>query len=181
MVTIQLGHPKIKKVTTTEYASVKDAFLKLFRAKEEVLYLFWYDIPICMRYQQDIPLSFDSILAMIWLMKKEEQGKTLVTLTTELFTITMKLHWEGAVVDVVTKFEAHSELYSVYANELNKHEYSTVYKEAFINEWNTLLRQLLIVLTAGEITIKEGSEKRKLELFQKSVNEMETYGRLYTK
>jgi DNA polymerase elongation subunit (family B) len=180
MIIIQLGHPKIRSIISDKYSSLKEAFTDLFRDQEEVVYMYWYDIPIAMRYQQDISQSFDNILSMIWLLNKEEEGKTVVTLQTELFTITMKLHWERTVVDVVTKFKAHDDLYEDYANELNKHEYCTVTKDSFINEWNGLLRQLLIAFSVSGIMIKEGTENRKLALFQNVVSQIETYGQLYS-
>ena len=177
---IQSGHPKIKSTTTAEFASVQDVFFEVFREKEEVLYLFWHEIPIAMRYQQDISLSFNDMLAMVWMLEKDEEGKTSITLYTELFKVTLKLHWEQEVIDIVPHFEAYDDLYESYVDVLNKHEYVTMRKESFINEWNGVLRQLLIALTVSKATVKEGTEKRKLSLFQKLVNNMENYGQVYT-
>lgn len=181
MLTIQLGHPKINTIPEQEFKLVKDVFLKLFHPVEESMYLFWNEIPIRFRYREDLHHSFDEILAMIWLINKEEKGKTKSTLKNQLFSVELQFHWENDTLNIEGHFTSFEELYSSYTESLNKKNVLTVSKNEFLREWKMILHQILVLFTAGKIIIEDGTERRKLELLQKVDELIQGYGKLYRK
>ncbi|WP_339705296.1 hypothetical protein [uncultured Kriegella sp.] len=181
MLTIQLGHPKINTAPVQEFKQVKDVFLKLFHKDEESIYVFWGGIPIQLRYQEDLYYNFDAILAMAWLLQKEQQGETKVRLTNPLFEITMALYWHDGDLTVKAHFGALEDLYQTYADELNNKGEYTLSKASFLREWNTLLKQIIMAFKAGNIQIADGTEQRKLELLEQVEGLINSYGELYVK
>ena len=181
MFTIQLGHPKINAIAPQEFKTVKDVFLKLFYFDEESILLFWNQIPVQMEYKQDLYSNFDNILAMCWLLQKEVEGKTSVTIFNTVLKINLKLYWYQEELKIEGNFEALKLEYEIYAAELNKTNIINMSKTAFLNEWSTLLHQIITAFNAGNITIEDGTERRKLELLHR-VDEANTgYGKLYVK
>lgn len=180
MFTLQLGHPKINPLPPTEFASVRDAFLDLFREEEESVYVFWQEIPLQFRYREDLYHSIDDILAMNWLLG-ELQGETIVTLSNRLLTMTWKLYWLGDRLEIDAAFEARESLYEAYAESLNKVGQAELSKQEFQQEWNTLLKQILVAFDEGNVRIADGTERRKLELMDRTEQIIAGYGRLYTR
>ncbi|RZS92497.1 hypothetical protein [Aquimarina brevivitae] len=179
MIQLQLGHPKIIDHGQIEIEKVNDAFLKLFHTNEESCFLFWDGIPIRFRYREDFYHCFNEILAMCWMLEKEKEGKTKATLTNQVMKITLKLFWKDDRLEIDALFEAHEELYSKYVEVLNTKNSITISKQSFLFEWNTLLKQFIEVLQQGEVTIKQDTENRKLELLKQVENSIKGYGKLY--
>jgi hypothetical protein len=181
MFTIQLGHPKINTITPQEFKTVKEVFLKLFYIDEESTFLFWNQIPIQIEYNQDLYSNFDNILAMCWLLQKEVEGKTSVTLTNTVLKINFYLFWHEDELKIEVHFEALKDEYIEYAIELNKTNLINISKTEFLNEWNTLLHQIITAFNAGNVTIEDSTERRKLEMLHRAGNEITGYGKLYVK
>lgn len=181
MLTIQLGHPKINTVPVQEFKKVKDVFLKLFHPQEESVFMFWYDVPVRFRYHTDLYESFDELLAMVWLIQKENEGKIKATLTNQILQLEFKLYWKDDMLDVYANFKAFESLYDHYAEALNVKPVLTVSKNDFLKEWNTLLRQVVVSFKAGGILIEDGKERRKYELLKNVEQSIKGYGKLYTK
>ncbi len=179
MLTIQLGHPKINTVPAQEFEQVKEVFLQLFHTAEESIYLYWNTIPIRFRYKEDLYQSFDDILAMSWFLQKESTGKTKATLTNQLMTMDLEFYWKDDELKIVGRFAAFEPLYEGYAQALNRVAELQVSKRWFLAEWKTVLHQLLVSFDTGNIIIKDGKERRKLELLQQVENRIEDYGALY--
>ena len=181
MFTLQLGHPKITAQHFPEFSAVKQVFLSLFREEEESVYLFWNEIPIQLRYRQDLAINIDEIIAMNWLLQKEPSGKASATFSNQLIEFKLELYWKEDELTLHSNFTAHEDLYIPYANSLNTAGTLTLSKQAFLHEWKTLLHQILVAFEAGDIQIQDGQERRKLELLQRTEQTITQYGRLYTR
>jgi hypothetical protein len=178
---LQLGHPKIEPGPFPAFKTVKDAFLRLFRAEEESTYLFWHAIPVRIRYREDLYHNFDAILAMAWLVQRDERGATKVDFTNQLLAIHWKIHWEGSSLIISGTFTALDALYTPYAQALNRWPEVQMEKQAFLNEWKTLLHQIIVAYQSGQVEIQDGTERRKWEMLQRVERQIPQYGRLYTR
>jgi hypothetical protein len=181
MFTLQLGHPKINTLAAAEYPSVEHALQAAFRHPEEAVFFYWNDIPVRMRYRHDIVPGADALLAMCWYLEQEKSGKTKVEFSTHLAEVRWVLSWEGDTLTVEAEFLAHDPLYASYAESLNRTPVLRLSKHDFLSEWNTMLRQLRTVFEAAPFTVKDGTERRKLELLQRTETSIRDYGRLYTR
>ncbi|MBX2998654.1 MAG: hypothetical protein KF893_09115 [Caldilineaceae bacterium] len=179
MFTIQLGHPKIKTGPFPTLEKVKDAFFFLFRPEEESIYLFWHAIPLRMRYREDLHRNFDAILAMAWLVLRDERGATRVDLINQLITAQWEIHWDERNLTIAAAFSALDDLYAPYAHALNRWAEMTMPKQAFLNEWKPLLRQIIVAFQSGQIEIEDGTERRKWEMLQRVEEQIPCYGQLY--
>jgi len=181
MFTLQLGHPKITAQHFPEFSEVKQVFLSLFREEEESVYLFWNEIPLQFRYRQDLFANIDNIIALNWYLQQETTGKTSVKFSNQLLEMQWELYWTQGELIVKGHFHAHEELYQAYADALNASNEMTVSKQDFLQEWKTLLHQILVAFDAGNVQITDGQERRKLELLQRTEQTITGYGRLYTR
>lgn len=181
MLTIQLGHPKINQWPAQEVKQVRDVFLKLFHPLEESIYLFWNGIPIRFRYREDMYHSFDEILAMTWLVQKENSGRTKAVLTAQLLKAELRISWKEDLVDIETTFTPFEELYKSYTDTLNTQNRISMSRHQFLAEWKMILHQAIVSLRAGNISIEDGKERRKLELLQHVEQTIPGYGKLYAK
>ena len=179
MFKIQLGHPKIIQDSFAEFERVKDVFAQLYREEEESIYLFWNNIPIRFRYRQELVKDFDNILAMVWLIDKEEQGSSLVQLENQLLNITLELRWKNDHLTIQAEFSEKSEIYHNYSQCLASNTTLEISRKEFLKEWHTLLHQIVVSFTAGNIKIKDGTERRKLEMLQGVDKNISGYGKLY--
>lgn len=177
---IQLGHPKIERGPFPMFKTVNTVFLELFRVEEESSYLFWNDIPIRLRYREELFHNFDAILALVWLIQRDEQGTTKATLLTQLVTIDWKVRWQINDITIHSVFTPVDDLYEPYAQALNHVPVLSMEKHTFLGEWRTLLHQIILSFQAGQIQIEDGTERRKLELLQRVDKQIPSYGRLYT-
>lgn len=180
MFTIQLGHPKINSIPEKEFPAVKEVFSELFHHNEERFFVFWNDIPIEFQYH-NLFQNFDEILAMNWLLQKENQGKTKATLTNDVLTIELHLFWENDDLKIESYFHPLQEKFRVYAETLSENSIINSSKESFLNEWNTLLKQLLTAFEAAHVRIIDGTERRKMELLHHVEQAINGYGKLYIK
>lgn len=180
MLLLQLGHPKIKQVSVPAIGHLRDAFLYLFRAEEESVYLFWHDIPLRFRYRQDLHRNFDDILAMVWLVQRDDQGATKVHFATQLVSIDWEIRWGHDNIVIHGRFAAYDDLYAHYAEALNKRPEVKLSKQAFLSEGKTLLHQIIVAFQAGHVEIKDGTERRKWEMLQRVEQLIPQYGQLYT-
>jgi len=181
MFTLQLGHPTIRRYAPKQYAALRDVFLELFRDNEESIYLFWNNIPISLRYSIDLFANIDSILAMTWLLELDEKGSTVIQFSNQLLKMEWTLHWDQDVLVLNGLFEAHEDLYASYATALNLTGKLKLSKNKFLSEWNTLLHQVLVAIEASHNTIIDGTERRKIELLQRTEQAIGSYGSLYTR
>lgn len=179
MFALQLGHPKINAGPFPPFARVRDAFLPLFRAEEESAYLFWHDLPLRLRYHHDLDTNFDAILAMVWLVQRDDAGSTLVDLTTQLLAVRWELRWQGDELRVAGSFRAREDLYAPYADAFSRVPALRIDRQAFLAEWKTLLHQVVVAFEAGGVSIRDGTERRKWELLQRVEREIARYGVLY--
>lgn len=178
---LQLGHPKIRGGPLHEVLSVPLAIQLLFRKEEESAYLYWHDIPIRFRYKQDLSRCFDNILAMAWLMQRDERGATKVDLETQLLTIRWEVRWEVDSCHVHSVWEERDALFEPYAAALNRIPDLHTSKSAFLCEWKTLLHQIIVSIEAGGVVIRDGVERRKWEMLQRVEREIAQYGTIYTR
>lgn len=181
MLTIQLGHPKINQLPAQELKQVREAFLKLFHPLEESIYVFWNGIPIRLRYQEDMYHSFEEILAMTWLVQKEVIGRTKATLTSQLLKAELRLLWKDDMIEIRASFTPFEELYKPFSDALNARNSIKMAKHEFLAEWKMILHQIIVSLKAGNISIEDGKERRKLELIQHVEKNIPGYGKLYTR
>lgn len=178
MFTIQLGHPKINSIISTEFASVKEVFPYLFHKNEERVFMFWNEIPIQLQYI-DFYENFDEILAMNWYLNKETEGKTKATISNKTVKIEMHLYWENDHLTTEFFVEAFDEKYQSYADAINEKPGLSCSKDSFLNEWNTLLHQIITAFNTANISITDGTERRKLELLHQVEQSIKGYGKLY--
>jgi hypothetical protein len=181
MFTLQLGHPKINKAKPAVYTTMAEIFPVLFREQEESVYLFWKEIPVRINYRDDLRRNLDDILAMVWLLQKETTGKTRVHLSNQLLDMQLDLYWKADKLTIESTFLPQDDLYAPYAESLNALGKLELSRKGFLNEWKSLLHQLLEVFDAGKILIADGKERRKLELLQQTEQSIPDYGRLYTR
>jgi hypothetical protein len=181
MLTIQLGHPKIQQVSFPVVEKLQEAFLDLFRSDEESIWLFWNDVPLELRYKEDLSRSFDNILAMVWLVQRDERGAIRVELENPLLSIQWEVRWEQDEIAVLGRFSAKDKLHAPYAEALNKSSEVRSAKGEFLSEWKTLLHQVIVAFQAGRVEIQDGPERRKWELLQRVEQEIPKYGKLYLK
>lgn len=178
MFTIQLGHPKINTLTSTEFATVKEVFPSLFHKNEERIFMFWNEIPIQLQYI-DLFQNLDEILAMNWYLDKETEGRTKAAFSNKILKFEMHLYWENDHLNSEIFVEALEEKHQLYADTLNEKSEIIISKEAFLNEWNTLLHQIITAFNAANISIIDGTERRKLELLYQVEQSIKGYGKLY--
>lgn len=176
---LQLGHPKINQGAFPVFETVRDVFLQLFRAEEESIYLFWHDAPLRLRYSEDLYHNFDAILAMVWLIQRDERGATKADFTTQLLSVGWELYWEGDELRIQSTFTELDDLYAPYAQALNRWPELRMSKQAFLSEWKTLLHQIIVAFQAARAEIRDGTERRKWELLQRVEGQILQYGRLY--
>lgn len=180
-IVIQLGHPKIATDSFTEFSSVSDVFLKLFRINEESTFLFWHDIPIQLRYREDLYRNFNDILAMAWLLERDDQGGTVINIQTPLMSINWELRWSNDDLELKAKFTPQMDIYQAYADALNNYSMLKISKNAFLREWHTLLHQIVTAFNAGNVQIEDGTERRKWEMLLDVEKKISGYGELYTR
>lgn len=181
MFLIQLGHPKINPIPEQEFQTLSELFLKLFKSPEESIYIFWNQIPIRFRYREDLFSSFNDMLALVWMLQKEEKGETKLRIQNQLMDVGVKCAWNLDELTIRAKFHSFEYLYEPYANALNQSNNIEVSKAFFLSEWKTLFHQILVSLEASKCTIKDGLERRRLELLQHTEKSIKDYGRLYTR
>ena len=179
MFELQLGHPRIIHAKFTEFTTVNEVFLTLFRPEEESIYLFWHQIPVRFRYREDIHQNINNIIAMAWVIQKQEQGETKIELVNQLISIRWEVKWLDDNLKIVSRFTAHDELYAPYADSLSQYAELNISKTLFLNEWKTLLHQIIICFREGHIVIRDGTERRKFEMLKRIENEIQNYGKLY--
>jgi hypothetical protein len=179
MFTIQLGHPKIETGPFPTLEKVKDAFFYLFRLQEESVYLFWYAIPLQFRYRGDLYHNFNTILAMTWLIQRNLHGATKVNLTNALLSVQWEIHWDERNLTIAATFSALDELYAPYAHALNHWSEIMISKQAFLNEWKSLLHQIIVAFQSAQVEIEDGTERRKWEMLQRVERQIPCYGQLY--
>lgn len=178
---LQLGHLKIRSGPFPVARSISEALKILFREQEESVYVFWHDVPIRFRYKQDLTRSFDNILAMLWLMQREDEGATKVELDAQLLTARLEVRWDDEACHVHAVFTERDPLYEPYAEALNRSPHLSIDKRAFLSEWKTLLHQLIVSIEAGGVIIRDGTERRKWEMLQSVEHGIADYGRIYTR
>jgi hypothetical protein len=181
MFTLQLGHPKIETGPFPVFRMVKDVFLRLFRAEEESIYLFWQAIPVRIRYREDLCQNFDAIVAMAWLVQRDEQGATKVDFTNQLLSIHWEIRWGSDGLVIRSMFTALDDLYVPYAQALNQWPEVQTEKQMFLSEWKTLLHQIIVAFQSGHVEIQDGTERRKWELLQRVERQIPQYGQLYNR
>ena len=181
MFLIQLGHPKINTIPEQEFQSLAEFFLKLFKSPEESIYIFWNQIPLRFRYREDLFSSFNDMLALVWLLQKEEKGETKFQFHNQVMDIGFNCAWSHDELTIHAKFQPFEYLYEPYANTLNNSNSIQLSKAHFLNEWKTLFHQILVSLEDSKCTIEDGLERRRLELLQLTEKSIKGYGRLYTR
>ncbi len=180
--TIQLGHPKIKsQIDRQSIASIKEIFPLLFVQAEESIYVFWNNIPIRLRYREDLFLGFNELLAMVWMVQKEAVGATKVSFVNQILFIHWEISWDENEVHIKAKYIDREDLYQQYASALNQKREISLSRDAFLREWNTLLHQIVVSIETIKIEIEEGTERRKWELLQQTTKNIGAFGILYTK
>lgn len=178
MFIIQLGHPKINTIISTHFDSVKDVFPCLFHKNEESFFAFWNEIPIQFQYS-GLFQNFDEILAMTWFLEKEAEGKTKAVFINEILKISFHLYWKEDNLRVQGIFDAVDDRHQSYADTLNEKSELNFSKDFFLNEWNTLLHQIITAFDTANIFVADGTERRKLELLHKVEKSITGYGKLY--
>lgn len=178
---LQLGHPRINQRHFRHFEKIKEVFLHLFRPEEESIYLFWHQVPIRVRYRNDLSRDIDSILAMVWLVQRDESGATTVELESPLLSMGWEVRWERDEITVRGRFLAKDKLHAPYAEALNKSSEVRSAKGEFLSEWKTLLHQVIVAFRAGHVEIQDGPERRKWELLQRVEQQIPKYGKLYLK
>ena len=181
MFNIQLGHPKINTIPKQEFETVREVFLRLFTSPEESIFIFWNQIPLRFRYREDLYASFNDMLALVWLLQKEKKGETTAKFQNQLLTVSLTCVWNQDDLSIQARFESFEYLYEPYGAALNNSSEIHLSKAAFLSEWKTLLHQIVVSLEASKCIIKDGVERRRLELLQLTEKSIENYGRLYTR
>lgn len=176
---IQVGHPKIKRSISRGYDRILDAFKDIFREDEESAYLFWNEIPVRIRYREDLKKNFNDILAMIWLVWRDEQGASKTSFITPTLSMRWVLRWKDDRLTIDSEFVPGNRIYETYANALNRQRTVTVAKNIFLKEWHTLLHQIVVSLEKSKTIIHDGTERRRLELMQAVDKNIGGYGKLY--
>lgn len=181
MFSIQLGHPKINNIPEQEFETVREVFLRLFKSQEEGIFLFWNQIPLRFRYREDLFANFNDMLALVWILQKEEKGETTAKFQNQLLTITFICVWNNDDLSIQAHFEPFEHLYEPYGTALNNSDKIHLSKAQFLSEWKTLLHQILISFEASKCVIKDGIERRRFELLQHTEKSIKDYGRLYVR
>ncbi len=179
MFQIQMGYPKIVQSETVTYKRVDEVFLELFREEEESFFILWRNIPLRFRYCKELANNFDSILAMVWLINREPQGGASVSLINQLLTIDFNITWYDMSVELEAVFSSRFPVYDKYVEILNKGNSISLEKSKYLAEWHTLIHQIVVSFAAGNISIEDGNERRKLEMLQGVDRQLIGYGSLY--
>lgn len=177
---IQCAHVEIRTLENRQFDRIAEVFPKLFWENQEAAYLFWNSIPVRFHYRYELFANFNEILAVCWMMQKQESGSTKASLRTDYFVFDWLFRWQGDQLEMSAKFMARKKCYDAYANALNKVSDIFLSKEEFLNEWSTLFQQIFRCLTHAGVIINDGIERRKFELMIGVIRQMESYGKLYT-
>lgn len=141
--------------------------------------MIWNQIPIALRYREDIAANFDSILSMCWLMNKENAGASNVNLVSKELRIKLTFEWNDDLLKLHGTFEPINERFVSYARFLGNNDTIVISKAIFLREWNTLLRQLFLSVQASGHTMVDGTERRKFEMLERTEALINGYGKLY--
>ncbi|MEM7185444.1 MAG: hypothetical protein AAF466_02200 [Bacteroidota bacterium] len=179
MFTVQLGHPKIIQDTPREFEKMQDIFLAVFREVEESAYLFWNDIPIRLRYREDLYRSFNDMLALVWMLQKEPKGSTKATLINQLMEVQLTAKWENDDLSIDGAFKSFEYLYRPLADALSRQSEIRMSRAQFLREWKTLFRQLIEVVESSGHRVQDGVERRRYELLTRVEASIDSYGLLY--
>jgi hypothetical protein len=177
---VQLGHPRIR-ISRPVSAGLGDALSLLFRPDEESVYLFWQEIPIRIRYREDLPRCFGDILALAWMLQRDAEGAARATFETQLVTMDWAVRWQDEACDIEASFAARDPLFEPYAAALAARSTLRIDRTGLLAEWKTLLRQVVVVFEAGGVEIEDGVERRKWELLQRVERGIPAYGEIYTR
>ncbi|MDH5653069.1 MAG: hypothetical protein OEZ39_14530 [Gammaproteobacteria bacterium] len=178
---LQLGHPKISSIDVIRYGRVCDVFNDIFFKIEESIYLYIKNVPVRIRYFEDLYHNFDEILAMTWMIQKHEEGETKISLRNQIVVMEWEISWKDEEVSISIDCLAKESLYEKYAVVLNAKNKLIMSSKAFLSEWKTLLHQVLLAFEAANVEIEDGTERRKLELLQRVEAGIDGYGKLYTR
>lgn len=178
---IQCAHVEIRQLENRQFDKIMQVFPKLFWENQEAAYLFWNNVPIRFHYRYELFANFDEVLAVCWMMQKEESGSTKATIQTDYFIFDWVFRWQGEKLEMSARFTARRKCYAAYASALNNAPDIFITKEEFLNEWSTLFQQIFKCFTNSGVIINDGAERRKYELMIGVIHKMESYGKLYTK
>ena len=182
MIFIQLGHLRLAShIPNNVFINASESLKQLFRRHEESAFLFWHEIPIRFRYQQDIPRNFDQILALVWLMQRDDEGASEIELVTQLVSMRWQILWTKDRATITADFKPEMPEYQPYIESLNQHSEISLPKEELINELAMLLRQVAICLKTAKVQIQNGTERRKQELLERVVENILMPGKMYKK
>jgi len=93
----------------------------------------------------------------------------------------LHLFWENDDLKIESYFNAIDEKHQTYTDALSENSIINFSKQSFLNEWNTLLKQILTAFDAANVTIVDGTERRKMELLNQVEQAINGYGKLYIK
>jgi len=176
---IQLGHIKIRTIPKQEFKTVPEIFLSLYDSEEEQFFVIWKELPIAFNYKSQLFQNFDAVLSMCWLLRKKESGDAKVQLENDALTVKLQLHWSNDQLKIEAHFDAKEDHFRRYSETLQQKQPLILSKINFLREWNTLLRQVMLSIQASGCTVKDGTERRKLELLQETERNIAGYGKFY--
>jgi len=179
MFKLQLGHPKIRVNTVEEYDNVREVFSSMFRRYEESTFIYWNNIPIRIRYRQDLAQNFDDILAMLWMLQKQNDGEASITFKNSILSAHLELRWCDDSLEIDGYFKELSDGHKAFCDCLNSKSKLKISRKSFLKEWHTLLHQIVTSLEKGNVRIVDGTERRKLEMLQSVNQKINGFGSLY--
>ncbi len=141
--------------------------------------MFWHDIPVRFRYREDLYHSFDDILAMLWLIQRDDEGAAKADFKNQLLLINCELRWKMDDLEIRGRFTEQDDLFASYAQALNQFPETKMTRQAFLCEWKSLLYQIIVSFQSGEVEIQDGTERRKWEMLQRVEREIPHFGKLY--
>lgn len=177
--TIQCGHPNIRKVKAREFKTLSEVFPYLFCENEESAYIFWHGTPIRLHYTYELYENINEISGFCWLLQKDDQGELTASFMLEQLIMNWHFTWENNTIRIKSEFQSRMHSYDVYADFLNKKQELTMPLDAFLAEWKVLLMQLGKAIKTSRVTIEDGVERRRYEVMLRAEKKIQQQGSMY--
>jgi hypothetical protein len=178
---IQAGHVTPLFIRQKQVKTLSSAFSVLFSENDESAWLFWNEIPVRFRYKYEFAANWDKIIEWLRKLKAEKSGEYQVTLVTELFSLAIRSSWKNGMLQLVGEWTAKKDSSARMADALNKKNEITLTVNDFIQEWKTLLHQVVGIFETVGIALTDPAEKTKIGEMKKIAVSVDGLGKLYTK
>jgi hypothetical protein len=178
---IQAGHVTPLYVQDKEFASMAYVFPALFSENDESAWIFWNEIPVRFHYTYEFYANWDDLLVWLQRMKAQPAGEHELTLSTDIFFMAIRSVWKNGTLQLLSEWTAKKDAGKLMAETLNSKNEITLPVNDFIQEWKTLIYQVVRIFEKAGILLTDPAEHAKIALMKKIAVSVEGAGKLYTK